>query len=179
MKTLVVCKEPVFRVSLKNLLDCLNEDISVIEATSFAEARGIAQAHPDIKLLLVVIDPADSCDAARLKAFTTQHPRLRAIVLNQPPPRRPQEVANLSPPSPVSFGPSAKERHDAGLTGRQREVLWLLSLGKSNKEIGRALGLAEGTVKIHCMAIYQRLNVRNRTEAALRAEQVFAAAGAF
>ena len=176
MKILVICSEPMFRASLGSVLDCLNEEGSILEAAGFPEARGLAAVHLDIKLAAVVMDPADAEEAVRLKAFRTQHPGLRTIVLNQPPPPRAHDVRSSTPsvaplgePSAVTF-----DGLDAELTGRQREVLWLLSLGKSNKEIGRALGLAEGTVKIHCMAIYQRLNVRNRTEAALRAEQVLA-----
>ncbi|MSO75066.1 MAG: response regulator transcription factor [Alphaproteobacteria bacterium] len=55
-----------------------------------------------------------------------------------------------------------------GLTRRQRDVLELLSLGRSNKEIAQALGLAEGTVKIHVSAIFKVLGVANRTEATAR-----------
>lgn len=54
------------------------------------------------------------------------------------------------------------------LTRRQRDVLDLLSLGRSNKEIAQALGLAEGTVKIHVSAILKALGVANRTEATAR-----------
>ncbi len=51
------------------------------------------------------------------------------------------------------------------LTRRQKEVLELLSTGKTNKEIGRDLGLSEGTVRTHVTAIFRALNVSNRTEA--------------
>ena len=54
------------------------------------------------------------------------------------------------------------------LTRRQQEVLELLSLGRSNKEIAQSLGLAEGTVKIHVSAILKALGVANRTEATAR-----------
>ncbi len=54
------------------------------------------------------------------------------------------------------------------LTKRQQEVLELLSLGRSNKEIAQSLGLAEGTVKIHVSAILKALGVANRTEATAR-----------
>lgn len=185
MKTLVLCKDPIYRSSLGSLLDFLHEGIGVLEAASFPEARGMAAAHRGIELFLAVIDPADAGDAVRLKAFKTQHPGLRAIVLNQPPPPRERGLANLAAMGvadlqcPVLPAASCSAASDAEtpLTGRQREVLWLLSTGKSNKEIARALDLAEGTVKIHCMAIFQKLNVRNRTEAAMRAEQVFADRG--
>ena len=55
------------------------------------------------------------------------------------------------------------------LTARQREVLSLLTCGKSNKEIARALGIAEATTKIHLAALLRALGVRNRTEAAFKA----------
>jgi DNA-binding NarL/FixJ family response regulator len=53
----------------------------------------------------------------------------------------------------------------ANLTPRQRDVLDQLLLGRSSKEIARALAVAEGTVKIHLAAIYRALGVRTRAEA--------------
>ena len=55
------------------------------------------------------------------------------------------------------------------LTKRQREVLSLLARGLSNKEIARALAIAEATTKIHLAALLRALRVRNRTEAAYKA----------
>ena len=55
------------------------------------------------------------------------------------------------------------------LTKRQREVLSLLAQGLSNKEIARALVIAEATTKIHMAALLRGLGVRNRTEAAFKA----------
>jgi DNA-binding NarL/FixJ family response regulator len=55
------------------------------------------------------------------------------------------------------------------LTKRQREVLMLLARGLSNKEIARALEIAEATTKIHMAALLRALGARNRTEAAYKA----------
>jgi DNA-binding NarL/FixJ family response regulator len=55
------------------------------------------------------------------------------------------------------------------LTPRQCDVLRLLGKGQANKEIARALDISEGTVKIHLAAIFRLLDVRNRTEAVLKA----------
>lgn len=52
-----------------------------------------------------------------------------------------------------------------GLTGRQQEVLALLAEGKSNKQICRALGLAEATVKVHVGAVLKALKVASRAQA--------------
>lgn len=53
------------------------------------------------------------------------------------------------------------------LTPRQIDVLERVYQGKSNKVIARELDLCEGTVKIHCMAIFRELGVINRTQAAI------------
>lgn len=49
------------------------------------------------------------------------------------------------------------------LTPREREIVVLVSEGRSNKEIARRLGLTDGTVKIHLHKIYRKLDVSNRT----------------
>ena len=59
------------------------------------------------------------------------------------------------------------------LTKRQREVLSLLARGMSNKEIARALEIAEATTKIHMAALLRALGARNRTEAAYIAGDLF------
>ena len=55
------------------------------------------------------------------------------------------------------------------LTRRQRDVLTLIAEGKSNKLIADALKMSESTVKAHVKQIIKRLNVVNRTQAALLA----------
>ena len=61
-----------------------------------------------------------------------------------------------------------------GLTRRQARVLELLGDGRSNREIGEALSISEGTVKLHVAAILRALGVSNRTEAALLAKRALA-----
>ena len=58
------------------------------------------------------------------------------------------------------------------LSPREREILALLGTGASNKEIADRLCLAEGTVKNHVTNILSKLDVRDRTQAALRARQL-------
>lgn len=55
------------------------------------------------------------------------------------------------------------------LTEREIEVLRLLARGYSNREIGGALDIAEGTVKNHISHILSKLGVRDRTRAVLKA----------
>ena len=55
------------------------------------------------------------------------------------------------------------------LTTRERQIVLVLSEGVTNKEIGRRLRLAEGTVKVHLHRIYRKLGIANRTSLAILA----------
>ena len=57
----------------------------------------------------------------------------------------------------------------SGLTEREKEVLRLITLGGTNKEIAQRLAITEKTVKNHISNIFQTLQVNNRTKAALYA----------
>jgi two-component system nitrate/nitrite response regulator NarL len=60
------------------------------------------------------------------------------------------------------------------LTSREREIVFALAKGFSNKNIGRQLGVSEGTVKVHLHNIYTKLGVKNRTALAVLAFTKFA-----
>ncbi|WP_085867359.1 response regulator transcription factor [Pseudoruegeria aquimaris] len=81
--------------------------------------------------------------------------------------------------APLDFMTAAPEENDNALlkklTERETQVLRGLTEGKSNKEIARDLDLSEPTVKLHVKTLYKKLNVANRTQAALVARD----AGAF
>ena len=55
------------------------------------------------------------------------------------------------------------------LTPRERDVLQLLTRGASNRDIAQSLGLTERTVKGYLTQIFEKLDVRDRTQAALLA----------
>ena len=57
----------------------------------------------------------------------------------------------------------------SSLTRRERQTLAWLARGVSNKEIARALGLAESTVKVHVQSILRKLGVTSRVQAAVYA----------
>jgi two-component system, NarL family, nitrate/nitrite response regulator NarL len=75
----------------------------------------------------------------------------------------------LTEPSPARAGDRAQHTPWRELTRRQRDVLALISEGKSNKLIADALTMTESTVKAHVKQIIKRLHVANRTQAALLA----------
>jgi DNA-binding NarL/FixJ family response regulator len=69
-------------------------------------------------------------------------------------------VANDGTPSVRTAG---------SLTQRETDILALLAEGRSNRDISRALFLSEKTVKAHLAAIFRKLSVTNRTQAAMAA----------
>jgi two-component system nitrate/nitrite response regulator NarL len=69
-------------------------------------------------------------------------------------------------------GPRPKRRPRRGtLSPREREILGLVAQGHSNKQIGKALGVAESTVKIHVRHILQKLQLSSRVQAAVYASK--------
>ncbi len=72
---------------------------------------------------------------------------------------------------PVRIGAKRSDQ----LSEREREVLALLCTGATNREIAEAMHVGTETVKKHAGALYRKLGVRNRTEAAQRAASLLAA----
>lgn len=64
------------------------------------------------------------------------------------------------------------EQDPNALTDREGAVLALVAEGKSNAQIGAALGVSENTVKFHLKNLYLKLGVTNRTEAAAKFHQL-------
>ena len=73
------------------------------------------------------------------------------IVVTQSKMRRPRQVYD----------------HDVPLTNREMQVLRHLSMGLSNREIGKSLGISVETVKEHVQNILRKLDVNDRTQAAV------------
>src|SRR6266571_276392 len=84
----------------------------------------------------------------------------------------PRVIANLFEDQDGSRGRGnghGGPRSEFSLTSRENDILSLLSEGRSNREIAQALFLSEKTVKAHLAAIFRKLGVTNRTQAAMMA----------
>jgi two-component system nitrate/nitrite response regulator NarL len=82
----------------------------------------------------------------------------------------PSDLVEVLGRQPVDVPSPAEIEHDiedAKLSPREFDVLCCLMAGYSNKVIARQLDVCEATVKVHVKAILRKLNVRNRTQAAI------------
>ncbi|MDX1414262.1 MAG: response regulator transcription factor [Candidatus Promineifilaceae bacterium] len=74
-------------------------------------------------------------------------------------------IGSLQSPLP----PPSSAQYDPSLTPRELDILRLLAKGATNREIANELVISEGTVKNHISNILQRLDIRDRTQAAVYA----------
>jgi DNA-binding CsgD family transcriptional regulator len=87
------------------------------------------------------------------------------------PTRQVADGQRLLPPLPSSEKAVSLERRNIAIaenvltvmTARERQIMSLVSEGLSNKEIGRRLNIADGTIKVYLHHIFQKFEISNRT----------------
>ncbi|WP_419993801.1 response regulator [Streptomyces boninensis] len=137
--------------ALRKLRDAGNT-AKVLIVTSFTEQRTVVPALRAGAAGYVYKDVDPEALAGAIRSVHAGH------VLLQP------EVAGaLLAPDDNHSGPG----RGSTLTEREREVLGLIADGRSNREIARALVLSEKTVKTHVSNILMKLDLADRTQAAL------------
>lgn len=128
-------------------------DLAVVVLTSFADKPRVAEALAAgaVGYLLKDSHPRDLI--AGVRAAAAGHA-----------PLDPRVARGLLPDS-RSTDPAQ------GLSDRERQVLRLVSRGMANKQIGRALGISEHTVKVHLGNVFKQIGVGDRTSAAMWARE--------
>lgn len=134
-------------------------DIKVLVLTTFDDSEYVSQAmHYGAKGYLLKDTPSDEI-AEAIRAVHKGYTHLGPGMFEK-------AIAPLShPQTEMQPPPSELEQ----LTPREREVLQLIAKGYSNREIAQTLYISERTVKNHVNSILSRLNVRDRTQAAILA----------
>ncbi|GIJ69618.1 response regulator [Virgisporangium ochraceum] len=198
IRVLVVDDHPVVRQGLRTFLD-LQGDMTVVgEAADGAAAVTAAVEHrPDVILLDLRMPGTDGAAAlhglrergvpARVLVVTSFTdpgavvPALRAgaagyVFKDVDPPAlaaaiRAVHAGHVLMHADVARLLATGDTAPAGaaLTPRERDVLAEIARGRSNREIARILRVSEKTVKTHVSAIFTKLGVADRTQAALHA----------
>ncbi len=81
-------------------------------------------------------------------------------------------MATLERDTPGGTATSAGAELPEPLSGRELEVLALISAGKFNRQIAKKLFVAQSTVKTHIKNIYGKLDAHTRTQAPTRAKEL-------
>jgi DNA-binding NarL/FixJ family response regulator len=183
MRVVIVDDHPVVRFGLSAIIT-LQPDMEVAgEAGSGEEACTIcAERAVDVVLMDLRLPGLSGVDAIR--KIRAASPDIRVIVLTtyegDEDIRRAlaagAQAYLLKGMSHTDVTAAIRKVHSGGrviphLSAREVEVLELIAHGFSNKEIGRALGITEATVKWHVNLILHRLDVADRTEAIVSALQ--------
>lgn len=197
IKVLVVDDHPVVRVGISTIIDTQEDMTVVAETGSGEEAVQMFRAHkPDLTVMDLRLEGMSGVECIR--RIREESPEARFIVLTtyhgdediyqaleagassyliKGMPRqllldalRRVHRGERFLPASVSEALAAR-RPEGELTAREREVLALLAVGKSNKEIAAQLHIAEVTVKCHLGMIFLRLGVSDRTQAIIVAAQ--------
>jgi len=197
MKILLVDDHELFRDGLKLVVQQISDDVDIRECGNCAEAYRIIREDEGFDLILLDVDLPGISGMEGLEEFRKLDPCAPIVFLSGSDDsqmiRRALDMGVMGYipktlgseiiiqalqlvlkggryiPDSVLSPTEPPFRTETVLTGRQKEILALLSRGKANKEIARILDITDNTVRVHISAIFQALKVNNRTEAALAA----------
>ncbi len=200
IRVVVADDHAVVREGLAQLLSTAADVELVGAAANGSEAVDVVdREHPDVVLMDLSMPEVDGAEATR--RILAADPTARVVVLTSFADDRhivealqagaigyvlkhaePDELlgairaaaagdAPLDPKAARVLLESKRVRSDQQLSSREVEVLRLVAAGLANKQIARRLGIAERTVKAHLTNIFTRIDVTDRTQAALWAER--------
>jgi len=201
-RIIVADDHPLFRSAIANLLQRLQQQISIEEVDSFAALEeSIASAKSLPSLVILDLKLPDIVGLDGLLALKKQHPELPvAIVSAYDDDKVIQQTRQYGASGFISkslemddmvkaikrilegdlcFPECIKqitENHSPDgfndLTPAQLKVLQLLKEGKPSKTMADTIGVTEATIKAHLTTIFRKLGVKNRTQAVIAANQL-------
>ncbi|MBP5976378.1 response regulator transcription factor [Brasilonema sp. CT11] len=135
--------------------------IKILVLTTFDDTKYVSQAlHFGAKGYLLKDTPLEEL-AEAVRSIHKGHTQFGPGIIEK-------IIAN----TPLTEPPADSQELPPGfteLTPREKQVLRMIAVGSSNREIAQELFLSEGTVRNHISHILTRLNLRDRTQAAILA----------
>ena len=157
--------------------DVILMDIFMPGANGLEATRRIKEALPYVKIVILTVSDEDQnlfeaiksgAQGYLLKKIEPQElfAMLKGIVQGDAPISRAMAAKILGEFAHQARRTAEPSSPAANLSPREKEVLDLVTQGKSNKEIAAALAIAENTVKNHLKNILEKLHLENRVQAA-------------
>jgi DNA-binding NarL/FixJ family response regulator len=198
MKILVVDDHALFRDGLKYVLsalgDSLSDQLQIYEANTSEASIPVLEEHPDMDLVLVDVNMPGELGFTVLENCRKHYATTPVVVVSASNHQKDiQQAKDLGAMAYIFKDTSSKlminilqivlsgglyfpqtmsEEPEMLLTSRQLQVLSFLIEGQSNKLIAANMNIAEATIKMHVTAIFKKLGVTNRTQAALSAKEL-------
>jgi two-component system response regulator DesR len=139
-------------------------DVMVGEDSGAALCQRISEACPRTRVLLM----------ARNGAITAQSARAAGAFGSVPKDWSAQDLASAARMVALGMTVFAPDREQPGtlLSERERQVLHLIAIGATNREIAERLFLSPHTVKDHTSTLYRKVKAKNRADAIQRAQRL-------
>ncbi len=199
---LIADDHPLFRQALMLAVQRVLPDARVVEAGTLAAAARAVEAAECLKLVLLDLKMPGAVGYSGIALLHAERPEVPILVVSSAEGAAAEEEVRAfgaigflrkdsdlgaiedaiaraihaqppaSPGAPDEQPIAAIRETVAGLTPTQLKVLLAVLDGQLNKQIAHNLGMSEATVKAHMTAIMRKLDVRNRTQAALVARSL-------
>ncbi|MFA6807530.1 MAG: response regulator transcription factor [Eubacteriales bacterium] len=162
-------------IARSTALDIMLMDLNMPSVNGLEACRVIRREHPEIGLIVLTVDDSDE------KVFQVLQLGVAGYLLKDVIPKTLVEsIRKVKSGEPIlspavtgklldQLTNSSMPKSNFGLSHREMEILEYVAKGSSNKEIGLALFISEKTVKNHLSNIFRKLEVEDRTQAALKA----------
>lgn len=199
---LIADDHPLFRQAMAMAVGKVRPQARIIEAGTLAAAASAAMASDDLILILLDLKMPGAVGYSGIAMLHAERPAVPILVVSSAEGtaaadevrafgaigflRKDSDLATIEAAITTALGGAAHtsapeassapldsiRQEVAGLTPTQLKVLLAVLDGQLNKQIAHNLGMSEATVKAHMTAIMRKLDVRNRTQAALVARSL-------
>lgn len=199
---LIADDHPLFRQAMAMAVGKVRPQARIIEAGTLAAAASAAMASDDLILILLDLKMPGAVGYSGIAMLHAERPAVPILVVSSAEGtaaadevrafgaigflRKDSDLPTIEAAITTALGGAAQtatpeassapldsiRQEVAGLTPTQLKVLLAVLDGQLNKQIAHNLGMSEATVKAHMTAIMRKLDVRNRTQAALVARSL-------
>ena len=201
MKVLIADDHALFRDALGKLVESLDNTITIVQTSSFAQMLKILNQENDFDLIITDLEMNDVYSWEKgFDEIKKVAPTSKIVIISAS--ENIRNIRNILGQGACGFISKRSENNimtgalklilDGGtyvpsnllnrsndnteknkvLTHRQNQVLGLVAQGMSNKQIAYEIGVSEATVKLHINALLRSVGATNRTQAVITAQKM-------